>query len=317
MRKILSISIIGICLIGVAFCEQEAENSGRDESLTVLSEVAGKFEFSSIAANLEKEDPHHSLALLKNYLTDEKTEAMQAIQYINRVALLHPKPEVRQEVVEILATHYSDPNISHRCYEYLLRDYQADDFSESSKDIIRQKFTKAPLSIGSGPIKLAGVANMKDEIPRLNEIILEDTRNRQQLKPHLDKVHWRYTKTWDARLAKARMGLKEDIGYCVSKIKEDIDNNPRFPNLLLNDLGYIRQPESVELLKKYFLSDRKLPPCYETEEPFASYLMPIMQQNLMGFPELRDIERLRYSTMEEINTCKDWVKNQTAFNIRR
>lgn len=316
-RNRVSISIIVTCLIGVAFCEKEAGNSSRDESLTVLSEVTRKFELSSIVANLEKEDPHQSLELLERYLKGKWLEARKAIRYINRVAELHPQPEVRQKVVDLLVKYYSDHNIGHRCYEYLLRDYQADDFSEYSKDIIRKYLNEENLSaVSSWDIRLSGIANLQGQIPRLNEIILEDTKNREHIKPFLDKVHWRHTKTFDIRLAKARMGVKEDVKYCVSKIKEDVDNNPRFPVFLLNNLGYIRQPESVELLKDYFLSERKIPGT-EVEEPFSNYLMPIMRQNLMGFPELRDIELLRSSPPEQIKVCKDWVKSQTEFNIKR
>ena len=315
MKLILTISLIWLSLWGTAFCEEETESMDPNESLSILSEITRKFELSVIAANLEKEDPHQSLALLKKFLKGEWLEARKAIGYINRVAYLHPQPEVRQKVVDLLVKNYSDRNIGGRCYKYLLRDYQADDFSEFSKDIIRQKLNKKPLP-GRGSIILTGVANIQDQISRLNEIVVEDTKNREHFKPHLDKVHWRYTKTWNARLAKARMGVKEEIDSCVSKIKEEIDNNPRFPVSLFDDLGYIRHPESVELLKEYFSSNRNLPPT-EVVEPFASYLMPIMQQNLIGFPELRDINRLRYSTPKEINICKDWVKKQTAFNIRR
>ena len=314
MRTMI-VSIICICLIDVAFCVEESGDLETDKSLAVLSEVTRKFELSVIAANLEKEDPHQSLALLEKYLKSKWLEARKAIGYINRVAYLHPQSEVRQKVVDLLVKNYSDRNIGGRCYEYLLRDYQADDFSEYSKDIIRQKLNKKPLP-GSGSTKLAGVANIQDQIPRLNEIVAEDTKNREHIKPFLDKVHWRYTKTWNARLAKARMGVKEDVEYCVSKIKDEIDNNPRFPSFLITDLGYIRQPESVELVKEYFFSDRKIPGT-EVEESFSNYLMPIMWQNLIGFPELRDIERLRYSPPEEVKTCKDWVKNQTELNIRR
>ena len=312
MRKMSSIIIIGICLLGVAFCGQEAGEPESDELPSAPSEVSEKFSLSVIAAKLEKQDPYHSLDLLKQYIKGKN--GMMAVRYINRVAQLHPQAEVRKQVADILVMHCSDRNVGGRCYEYLMRGYQAKDFSESSKNIIREKLHKGQPLASIGSIRLSGLANMQDQISRLNEVIVEDTEHRESLK-HFE-MPWNFTKTWNARLAKARMGVKEDIAWCVSKIKGEIDNNPRFPVSLFDDLGYIRQLESVELLKEYFLSSRKLPPT-EVEEPFASYLMPIMQQNFLGFPELRGIETLRFSTQEEINTCKDWVKNQSTFDIRR
>ena len=312
MRKMSSIIIIGICLLGVAFCEQEAGEPESDELPSAPSEVSEKFSLSVIAAKLEKQDPYHSLDLLKQYIKGKN--GMMAVRYINRVAQLHPQAEVQEQVVDILVMNYSDRKVGRRCYKYLMRGYQAKDFSESSKDIIRQKLHKDLSSADDGTIRLSGIANMQDQFLRLNEVIVERTKKLESIKP--TEIPWYLTRVWDARLARARMGVKGDIDLCVSKIKEEIDNNPGFSISLFDDLGYIRQPESVELLKEYFLSSRKLPPT-EVEEPFASYLMPIMQQNLIGFPELRGIETLRFSTQEEINTCKDWVENQTTFDIRR
>ena len=314
MRKISSISIIGMCLLGIAFCGREAEEPESDELPSALSEISEKFSLSSIGAKLEKQDPHHSLALLKHYIKGKN--GMMAVRYINRVAELHPQAEVREEVAEILVTHFSDPKVGLRCYEYLIRGYQAKDFSESSKDIIRQKLHKDLSPVGGGTIRLSGVANMQDQLPRLNEVIAERTKKIESIKP--TEIPWHLTRIWDARLARARMGVKEDIDWCVPKIKEEIDNSLRYSVRLFDDLGYIRQPESVEVLKEYFLSDRKLPPCDGLEEPFTHYLMPIMRQNLIGFPELRDIqEKSRWFTQDEIGICKDWVRKQTTFHIRR
>jgi hypothetical protein len=317
MRKMSSISIIGMCLLGVAFCGQEAvnlENHDLPAAISVIME--SPVPLSTVEAKLKQSDPNQSLALLKGHVTGEKGKGMRAVLYINRVAQLHPQAEVRKQVADILVMHCSDQQVGRRCYEYLIKGYQAKDFSESSKDFIRQNLHKTTSSVYkyNRIIRLSGMANMQDQLPRLNEVIAKDTEHRESLKPF--EIPWNFTKTWEARLAKARMGIKEDIDWCVSKIKEEIDNSPRYSVFLFDDLGYIRQPESVELLKEYFLSNRKLPQT-EVEEPFASYLMPIMQQNLIDFPELRDIETLRYSTPEEINACKDWVRNQTTFDIRR
>ncbi|MHC4555502.1 MAG: hypothetical protein ACYSUS_09515 [Planctomycetota bacterium] len=314
MRKISSIIIIGICLLGVAFCGQEAREPESDELPSAPSEVSEKFSLSVIAAKLEKQDPYHSLDLLKQYIKGKN--GMMAVRHINRVAELHPQPEVREEVVEILVKHYNGhQSVGRRCYRYLAKGYQEKDFSKSSKDIIRQNLHENFSSVSGWDIRLSGMANMQDQLPRLNEVIVERTKKLESIKP--TEIPWRLTRIWDAHLAKSRMGDKEEIAWCVSKIKEEIDTNPVFSVSLFDDLGYIRQAESVELLKEYFLSSRKLPPT-EVEEPFASYLMPIMQQNLIGFPELRDIQDgSRWFTQEEIKTCRDWVKDQSTFDIRR
>ena len=250
MGKISLISIIGMCFLGIAFCGQGAENPESNNLPSALSEISEKFSLSSIGAKLEKQDPHHSLALLKHCIKGKN--GMMAVRYINRVAELHPQVEVRKQVADILVMHCSDRKVGRRCYGYLISGYQANDFSESSKDIIKQKLHKDPSSVYkyNGIIRLSGMANMQDQLPRLNEVIAEDTEHRESLKRF--EMPWNYTRTWDAHLAKARMGVKEDIDWCVSKIKEEIDTNPRYHVSIFDDLGYIRQPESVELLKEYF-----------------------------------------------------------------
>lgn len=316
-RKNLFIAY-GICLWGVAFCGQNAEELEDYDLPTAISVmIESPVPLSAVDAKLKQSDPKQSLSLLKNHIKDEKSKGMKAVLYVNRVAELHPQAEVRKEVVDILVMHCSDQNVGRRCYEYLIREFQAKDFSKSSKDIIKQKLHNDPSSEYeyNRIIRLSGMANMQDQVPRLNEVIAERTKKLESIKP--TEIPWYLTRIWEVRLAKARMGVKEDIDWCVSKIKEEIDTNPRFSNLLFDDLGYIRHPESVELLKEYFLSDRNLPPT-EVEESFTNYLMPIMRQNLVGFPELREIQdKTRSFTQEEIQTCKEWVKSQDELKIKK
>lgn len=310
--------IIGItCFLGTVVGVQEGDNLESYDLPTAISVIMeSPIPLSAVDAKLKQSDPNQSLSLLKNHVKDEKLKAMKAVQYINRVAQLHPQTEVRKQVVDILVMYHSDSNVGRRCYGYLIRGYQAKDFSESSKDIIKQELLKDTLYVTKEVILLSGMANIQDQRVRLNEIIAEDADYRNGLKPV--EIPFNFTKGWYAHLARARMGVQEEVDWCVSKIEEEIAGNPVYSLRIFDDLGYIRHPKSVELLKKYFLSDRKIPPAYGREESYTSYLLPIISKNLVGFPELKEHKyRSRMFTPEEIEICKGWVRSQTEFTIRR
>ncbi|MBN2181412.1 MAG: hypothetical protein JW715_05825 [Sedimentisphaerales bacterium] len=265
---------------------------------------------------LKAADPNKLLDILAPY--EEDTESfVRSVTHINivKIANLHPdNTKVRQEVVRRLteATYNRNDKPAGR----LLMTFTAKDFSEPSKALIRQAMDNVNTGVvgGSLCVWLCGIADLQEEMPRLEKLMINEVAyNKDPNMRYAPK--WYYTTGWAARLARARMGVKEDIEICVSLIEEEIDKNNNFQ--LLDKLGYIRRPEAIKSLKKYLDSDKRLPRINENTpgSPYADYVLDILIDSLENFP----IEKKpgRGYRSEQIETARKWMSKQSKWIIRR
>ena len=230
---------------------------------------------------------------------------------VHKIGEHQVRQRVTRNLVEGLISN-KEIDVSFRWkYDKLISEFSQDSFSENSKALLIQNLDANHPS--KEIIRACGVAQIKNILPQLNKIIVKESQKENKGR------EWYYTTGWTARLARARMGIKEDVQECVSQIEQEIDKNGRFQ--LLDKLGYIRQPESIEILKKYFLSDLVLPPTNPgmDGESYSKYLMPILDENLSNFPVKININQklARIYSKEEIVSCRKWMSEQKEWQIIR
>ncbi len=257
---------------------------------------------------LKNADPCQVFGLFSKYENDpcwivREQTYRQEVYFAN----LQPKPEIRQEVVCRLIKAFVDPNsgLSGQASTWLLT-FNEKDFNNGAKGIIRKVMEKP----GKGTVLICGVANIQEELPHLKELLVDELEYEKRT-----REPWWFQLSWNARLARARMGVEEDIEMCIDMIEHEVDSTNTFE--LLGSLGYIRQPQAIESLKRYLESDLRLPQVKLTVpgERYASYVTHILADCLSNFP----IEKRegRGYTMEEIELCRKWMSEQTEWKIIR
>jgi hypothetical protein len=261
---------------------------------------------------LRAADPNQLLAVLAPYGKDPEWPVRHAAYaYMVRVATIHPVARIREEVVRRLVDAvYS--GIGHNEGPWLLR-FTAKDFDDRSRNAIRQALSREPVSALT--VQLCGVANIQDQLPRLEGLLIDEVAYISDPKMrHFPK--WYYTLGWDARLARARLGVKEDITRCIELAEREKNATERVLRIL-PQIGYIRQPEAIEYLRKYLESNDRLPPTNPgmPGRSYASWVMDILAQSLQGYP-VKQKPAGNY-TEQEIKVCRKWMANKANWRIIR
>lgn len=289
---------------------------------------------------LREADPNQVLAALAPYEKEEDWSVRHAAHaYLVRTATLHPTTRVRREVVgRLIDSAYTKQESSNEV-ELLMR-FTAKDFDERAKGVIRQAMAKD--RIGVATIRLCGVANLQDQLPRLEALLIDevayandpnlrvsaamkkygalDEQTRRFYEERLRMLHrllptkWYRTLSWEARLARARMGVKEDIARCIELAEREEDKRERVLTIL-PQIGYIRQPEAIEYLRKYLESDERLPRMGGRRQPYADRVMYILAECLEDYP-IEQRPGFTYGP-EEIELCRKWMAGRTEWKIIR
>lgn len=206
----------------------------------------------------------------------------------------------RQNAVDILVNGCTDKEAALRKnIAGQLDNFQKKDFARTAKqklaDLLSMKETYYRHTV-----KLIGFVNMIEQIPVLTEMI------------DSGKVSNR-TLVWDFHLTLARLGVQDEIDYCVSLVKLRIINDNVIYNLF-PDLAYIRSKEAVDYMVEVLLSDSK--DCYSPnpDNPVKilcgyrvmEYLAPIVKD----FP--LDVDRDGELDIDDYETglivCRNWFK---------
>jgi len=269
-------------------------------------------------AQLKNTDPKQVLAALAPYEKDEDRRVRRmAYFYEVRLARVHANPEIKQEVVKRLVEGLFTGS-SEQATEWLLS-FTEQDFNEASKTMIREAMARA--YPGRSTVLICGVANIQEELPRLKELLIDEPNymaNRSPVTSPDAHIMWSYTVGWAARLARARMGVKEDIEKCIELVKTaEKDSFNIVVVHLLKDIAYIRQPEAIDYLRQYLNSDRRLAPTNPGNigEPVANYVMNFIAESLDNYPiERREV---RNYSEQEIELCRKWMSKQTEWKIIR
>ncbi len=149
-------------------------------------------------------------------------------------------------------------------------------------------------------VKLIGFLDMKEQIPTLTQMIDSNKIGNRTL-------------IWDFRLTLARLGVEDEINYCVSFVKSAGVNDKVMYNLF-PDLAYINKKEAVDYMLDVLMSNSK--DCYSPnpDNPVKimcgyrvmEYLAPLIK----NFPlEVDNDGELDIDDYEEgLQICRTWFK---------
>ncbi len=290
--------------IGTLLRAKMEQLRGPDRDLTVDIRITDE--------KLQAADPSQVLAILAPYENDSEWSVRHTTHIIiARVANMHPVTGIRQEVARRLLE--AEFNATDRGAVTLLMNFTAKDFNSGAREMVRQALARE--NINRHHVQICGVANIQEELPHLRELLIDEMAHSKDPKTRRSRK-WYFTLGWSARLARARMGAKEDIDKCIELAETEKNLQERVLRIL-PDIGYIRQPEAIQYLQKYLESDQRLSPVSPPVpgEPVSSYVMSILAECLRNYPVKR--REARGYTQEEIDLCRKWMAQQTTWDIRR
>lgn len=323
IKKFIISMVLFFLAISTVYSQQDPniglakENDGIESILeTAAIQIRNNKHFKGISdEQLKAADPQAVLSLLAPYEKDPAwTVRRLAHLYGVRLADLHPIPEVRQEVTKRLVEAIVNPDLhwSPQPYKWLLT-FKAGDFNSQTKTLIRQSLMKDRHIDQKSLVLIVGVANIREELPRLKKLLIDEVAYKNDPNSF---TKWYYTLGWKARLARARMGVEEDINRCIELVETE-----KFKGLgalnLLHDLAYIRQPATIDVLKEYVFSDERLSPVKPTApgEPVAAYVIDILADCISNLP-IKKRDGRGYK-QDEIELCRKWMSEQTEWEIIR
>ncbi len=263
--------------------------------------------------DLAKADANEIITFLKPYKEDDTFLIKErAIKLELRLAALHQQDRIlRQKIVDDIVDAQLELNkiLNPHPYKWLLG-FMAKDFGSETKAKLFDELKKRP---NKQIIEICGVADIKEGLPLLKELFIDEIAYATDPNRH---TQWYLTIGWSARLACARMGVQKDIKRCIELAELELNGKPPRILHLFHDIGYIRQPEAIDLLMKYVFSDERLsevsPPV--PGEPVASYVIDILAECLRDFPVKKGGRRYK---QEKIELCRKWMSEQTEWKIIR
>ena len=290
------------------------------------------------------------LTYLEEYLADPCSRVRwHAYRSVMLLGLDANDPQARQKIVTRLVMGVRDDAYNSGYLVRWLLQFTSTNFSEASRQVVRDVLVRAMADARTKPrediILLAGVADLKSELPRLKQFIdeqevilkerhqkhleywreiiegLPDTNNmpaflprRKRFEKQLKKQYWQSSLVWAALRARARMGIKEDIARCIELVGSHPDEDYRV-GWLLKELSYVRQPEVVDYLHKYLKSEK----VRESKGPdtvvgtYAQHAAKALAQMLRGFPGRKDIG----GDKDTIELRRKWMAEQKQWEIIR
>ncbi|HML73905.1 MAG TPA: hypothetical protein PKB02_05370 [Anaerohalosphaeraceae bacterium] len=303
-------------LVQAAGIAQNAEGLDSKYKKMIDSIRAKQYAEGFTDTELKNADPNQFLQVLKPYQDDPDWMVRRhAYKQACRLAKIQNKPGITREVVQQLVRASTTGSLQ-EASQWLLT-FTKEDFSPAARQMLKEGLQSKSLS--KPQILICGVADMQEIVPDLEEMLTVQSALQRKGGSRAEGFNWFYTEAWAARLARARMGAGDDIAKSIQIIEGEINRSSRFE--LLHDLAYIRQPQAVESLRRYFLSDRRLPTTNPdiTGETWSHYMMPILDEVLVNFPvkktENQKLGRL-YSD-DEVETARKWIQTQKTWEIRR
>ncbi len=221
---------------------------------------------------------------IRMYVTD--TTTFLAVKSSDRAA----RRQAAQLVLEVSA---SDPDLGLASRASgKLATFSSADFTPQMRKVI-YGFLQRPI-VFSEDILLVGVAEVRAAEPKLRERAAKGD--------------------WAAHLALARMGDEAEILHVVSEVENEKDAVKKI--MRASSLGYIRQPEGVEVLVRWlFRNDFMFPgegDIMPTEYASTAMLLlaPIVE-NGPDFPGSYGVYGI-----DEINQMREWIAKKGVANLK-
>jgi hypothetical protein len=300
--------------------------------------------------SMEKKYGLAMLPALRQCACDPDSEvARQAYGLILRLAGSAKDEATRQRIIELLVADLKDyrTNGTSDFVTRRLLEFSAVDFSDEAKVDLHEMLSAprdrryAPIG---GIILMAGVADMKSELPHLQAIVDSEREDKKaSYQKRIDAIereiagfsgvkrgppvsmveerkriqrqtYWQDSILWFVMRARARMGVKEDIQQCIEMAESHPDPNYRAERVF-EQLAYVRQPEVVEYLRRYLNSDR--PP------PFHGYdVVPVSEAERAGSALQQMLENWPVKTYghlmpQQLREARKWMADQKEWKIIR
>ena len=227
--------------------------------------------------------------------------------------------EVRRQVVAKLIEGAKDEeSVIWGATSRWLLSFTAVDFSDLSKEELKQRLATARGRRLEYLILVVGVADITSELDRLGALVESEEASRGQA----CLPAWEGSVGWAALKARARMGVQEDIEHCIQMVAGVGEVQQRLSRFL-PDLRYVRQPEVVTYLRTYLQSDEELPPMQPRDPAkkrtkgigYSQFAVEALAEMLSDFP-VKDDNVGGYS-QEDIERCRRWMEGRTSFDIVR
>lgn len=306
-------SIITVFLILQTVFAQELRENIHSNIKTYMNELRNNDRISIDSKDITAGETNTVLEILKSYENDTSPRVRErALTYGWSIAKDNPDPGLRREVVSRLVNGLNDPdNLVWQHAGEHLRDFNEKDFTDTTRTVLHQLFIKGDPERINYVIRVIGVANMKEEMDKFGELLIDETK--------IDSSRLRYGSAgWAARLARARMGSKADIAHVIELV-DMVPHNITRVTYLLHHIGYIRQPEAIEVLKRYLNSDERLPRVKDTVpgSRYCQYALGLLTQIIEEFPVKRN--DIGIYSQSEIDQARKWMKNKKNWinSIRR
>jgi len=202
----------------------------------------------------------------------------------------------------LLACNDLSPLVSGYAAERL-RSFEQDDFAPRARALLRPMLAGDPKDPNFWHLILvAGIAQIREEIPHLGTLLFDELVEKANLDGRVS-----YGRVgWAARLARARMGVEEDVARAIQVVEAESDPVVRVTKLL-RDLAYIQHPAAFAAIAKYLESDERLPQVKETAPgtQYAQYAMEVLAESVPDFPVPKKGQGA-YS-QEDVLQARDWM----------
>lgn len=288
MKRILLLSVL-LAMVPVVRAQRYADEETHRELRNLQPELA---------------KPWIDSARVRQSLRGIESSKFRSFGYAAVREMAVTAPGKRRELLEILCEGLADPGVSARVAHYLV-DFDAPCFSNHARTWLSWFLTDAELNREN--ILVIGSAHLKDLMPRLRQVAGEGIVNAGESHDDIPPL-WFGSEQWAALLALARLGDDSAIAEVVKTVEEVRGLHHRI--LLMQDLGYIRQPEGIALLIKYFNSDDRLPESHPRRKPEPVHWRPGIQLavTVVGFPQVPALSKGYLPVPPaDLELCRKWL----------
>jgi hypothetical protein len=257
---------------------------------------------------------------LEKYLQDsDPAVRLGAQSYIMHTGLKSSDQKERQKVVEIILQCRKDDRYDPVSSDLL--SFNTSDFSEKAKEILHNQLGKNPKN--KTLLLVIGVADMRSELDTLKKIADSASKPKNREREDEGTISRKKFSSYAfaALQARARMGVKEDIQKCIDLVEACPDEEFRV-NGLLERLSYVRQPEVVEYIRKYYMMDKVEPSGGSDYADLAGEALSLMLRDFPkykqeGKPTSRTVQQQIEAKQVLLEKNRGWIKQQTHWDIIR
>ncbi|MEM9888620.1 MAG: hypothetical protein AAF849_22175 [Bacteroidota bacterium] len=249
------------------------------------------------------------LSILEPYSEDKNILVQSACQILNYQISQNnlESLSIQREVVRrLINDFYEDEALLWQSALRMLLSFETKHFDPLISVKIRQMLDITH-KLEKNTVLIIGLANISSEKENLKKIIKNSPLEKEN-------QYWYNSVTWGAYLALARIGDEKYINYCLNKIKTNSDPYI-LANKLFNDLSYIRDYRSVNLLKEYVYSNEGIKSHYDAVG--VSYAASALISLARCVDNLPSTINTKYPRNKDIEKARAWLKTQKTLQIKR